>query len=56
VANWQRDKIHVANYQHKAFRYVVDYPHGKIATWVITTSRNRHVAKNQIFCSVTSTK
>jgi hypothetical protein len=37
-------KIHVANYQRKAFRYVVDCPHGKIAMWVITTSQNRHVA------------
>jgi hypothetical protein len=31
-------KIHVANYQRKAFRYVVDYPHGKIVMWIITTS------------------
>jgi hypothetical protein len=43
MANWRRDKIHVANYQRKAFRYIVDYPHGKIALWIITTSRNRHV-------------
>jgi hypothetical protein len=35
--------IHVANYQRKAFRYVVDYPHGKIVMCVITTSLNNHV-------------
>jgi hypothetical protein len=37
-------KIHMANYQCKAFHYVVDYPHGKIAMWVITTSRNSYMA------------
>jgi hypothetical protein len=37
-------KIHIANYQCKAFRYVVDYPRGKIAMWVITTSRNSYMA------------
>jgi hypothetical protein len=51
VANWRCGKIHVANYQCKTFRYMVDYPHGKIAMWVITKSRNHHVAKNQVFCS-----
>jgi hypothetical protein len=30
-------KIHVANDLRKAFYYVVDYPRGEIATWVITT-------------------
>jgi hypothetical protein len=44
LATWQ--KYTWLNYQRKAFSYVVDYPHGKIATWIITTW-----LKNQVFCS-----
>jgi len=28
----------------------VDYPCGKIVTWVINDQQNRHVVKCQIFC------
>ncbi len=51
--------IHVANYLRKTFRYVVDYPHGEIATWVIyyvaksphgyDTDYCSHVAKILVF-------
>lgn len=52
-------KIHMTNYLRKAFRYGMDYPRGKIATWVIyhvaklpygySTGYCNHVTKIQVF-------
>jgi hypothetical protein len=35
TANWRREKIHVDNFTYAKNRYVVNYPRGKIGTWVI---------------------